>query len=534
MRPEREPLSFSSRHAGFAVRFALGVGVVGFCFLLPMAQGAAFRWTGDGSANEWGEESNWNPSGVPTAADFVTIDERVEVDLGGEQEAATLELRGGASIVNSGTGGLTVGRGADWGGSGIVFLEGEGKLIQTEITFEGQKSGRAALFALEGGAGDVMEISGPVNIGTLDQEHACLVLQEQEHAAHIVFSDSISGSAGQSRLQIIPGKGTVTLTADNHFTAGNGLVEFPVVADGITSTLQLANQTALGDIENFLRVSHGAGRVEQDRVARVLISEPGVRIENHVTVGLGAITEIGGSNTSGAVVWAGEIILVRSPDPESALPVRLTAEEGGLVEIHGQVLDRAGGTSRPVEKIGPGTVVVSREGGLANQGMVKVREGMLLVANHSGSGVGGGPVMVEKGGVLGGTGRIVPDEEGQGVTVRDGGILLAGAGEYAEGILRIDGGLTFEPGGIFRVVLGPAGMVSALNRASRSHLWTFAGEQLVEVVLEDGAIPGKYPGIITGLSKNPGVESWRVLTPGFERSHFAYEASGEVTLVLVR
>lgn|GEM_PF-1565287 len=517
------------------------IGLLTFSMLVAgigSLDAAEYTWKGQAGSNRWGDARNWKPEGIPAAGDDVMIGAKVAVELGAARKAATLTLKDGASLVSGRDGALALGQGMKTDTKAILTLSGEGTTVDAPLAFGEIGAESPVLFFLKGSETDVVKITKAVNIGTHGQKNLRLILQEHDYAAHAIFSGPLTGSSGDYPLQIIPGHGAVTLAGNNSFQVGESVIDFGVHLDGVTSTLYLANQNALGDANNRLRVSQGVGSAERNRVARVLISEPEIQIENNLLIGRAATTEIGGGHSSGVSIWSGNILLIRQPEAAGVpdLPVRFVAAEGGTVEFRGQITDAAGGTSCPVEKAGAGTVVFSQESGVAFQGPLTVQEGALLVNNRAGSGTGAGPVTVESGSVLGGVGRIAPSE-GSGVTVREGGVLLGGDGRHADGSLAIACDLSVKPGGVLRVILGPAGRASSISRASDTvapTAWIFPKELRVEVLLEEGATPGRYSALLTGLSEDPGVDTWVVTTPGFEKSRFTYDPSGKVHLHLVR
>ena len=171
-------------------------------------------------------------------------------------------------------------------------------------------------------------------------------------------------------------------------------------------------------------------------------------------------------------------------------------------------------------KVGTGTLALT--GANNYTGATTVNAGTLLVNNTAGSGTGNSAVMVNSGGVLGGTGAIAGP-----VNVNSSAAVLGGNGATASGALTIASSLNLNPGSIIELALGAAGAHSTLNRAAGN--WTFAPNQAFTFI-NVGAQPGFYDNIITGLAADPGgVASWMITSPGFAGTFF-YDGAGHIDL----
>jgi autotransporter-associated beta strand protein len=117
--------------------------------------------------------------------------------------------------------------------------------------------------------------------------------------------------------------------------------------------------------------------------------------------------------------------------------VALTAASGGTVNFSGLLSHGTSGSAVPIEKIGLGTVNLSRAAGNTYTGNTTVSVGTLLVNNTAGSGTGTGSVAVNSGGTLGGNGTI-----SGAVTVNSGGTLSPGnsPGLLTQGATTLEGG----------------------------------------------------------------------------------------------
>lgn len=73
---------------------------VALASLLPTpARASAVTWDGGGTDDAWDTAENWNPNGVPTAADDVIINGNVTVDHGQDTHAVnSLDLRAGSTL----------------------------------------------------------------------------------------------------------------------------------------------------------------------------------------------------------------------------------------------------------------------------------------------------------------------------------------------------------------------------------------------------------------------------------------------------
>jgi len=507
----------------------------GLFLLAPLPSFAAdFNWTG--GVNEfWGEDGNWNAANFPQTGDTATIS-GAAVDLGGPKTADRLTLASGATLSNTGPGGLTIGNGIAGNVTPIISLSGNGTTISAPVTFGNVSSTEGRLFQVTGTNADTITISGEVNIGSLTQNAARFIYQDGSQSANVIISGNITGAGAFNTLQLHAGNGSITLSGNNTFSNTDHQVQlWHPTETGATSTYYLSHSNALGSTTSSIVFPTGVtGTLAQNRTLQALITDPGIEITSaSMSVRQGSISEIGGTNTSGTATWNIDTITLsrnNNADGVSVLPVRLTAASGGTVVFAGQFNSGGPGRSAPVEKIGGGTVILSRTGGVGIDGGLTVKEGTLLITNTNNSGTGSGLVAVESGAVLGGTGRIAPSAVGAGVTIKSGGILLAGTGNSAEESLRISGDLMLESDSIIRLVLGGGFESSSLERQGGT--WSFASDQKFDLTTLSGAGAGLYENVITGLAADPGVSAWNVTTTGYGGSTFVYD-NGSVHLNVI-
>ncbi|MDR1281187.1 MAG: autotransporter-associated beta strand repeat-containing protein [Opitutaceae bacterium] len=229
--------------------------------------------------------------------------------------------------------------------------------------------------------------------------------------------------------------------------------------------------------------------------------------------------------TVGGITGVGEIrVGAAASTRSSTLIVSLAAGEKTFA---GKIINGGTGTVLTLEKDGAGTQILS---GNTNtwSGGTTVRQGALLVANASGSGVGTGAVAVKNGGTFGGTG-IVALATGNAVTIESGGALTGGDGTSATSVLTIANDVILESGSTLRLTLGTAGAHSSINRTDGT--WSFASDQSVFFDNIEGTSSGvAWTGIITGLAADPGVSGWTAANAGWTGA-FSYD-NGSVSVIL--
>lgn len=198
--------------------------------------------------------------------------------------------------------------------------------------------------------------------------------------------------------------------------------------------------------------------------------------------------------------------------------VALTIGNNGQTTSYSGVL--SGGGS--IVKIGTGALAFSGQN--TYSGGTTVNGGALLADNTAGSGTGTGAVTVNNAGsILGGTGIITG-----AVTVNGSAKLQGGDGTTAGGKLTLSGALTLNDNSIVQLALGSSLTHSSLTRSGGS--WIFDNNQAFEFT-NLGAQLGKYTGIVTGLSSNPGTENNWVITNSGWSGTFTYN-NGNIDFTL--
>lgn len=277
---------------------------------------------------------------------------------------------------------------------------------------------------------------------------------------YAVFNDTSTNTVVNLAGSLQPG--SVTVDAANNYTfAGAGKISGALSLtktnsgvliiltandyNGVTAiaqgTVQLGNGISSGALGNSSIVDNGL----------LLMQPPGGSTLGNPISGTGQLLQAG----------PGAVTLTASNSYSGGTTINnattLQVGDGGTLGLGG-VLDNGtlnfngSGNSTVINVIsgnggvtlsGSGTVVLTA--GNSYGGGTAVSNGLLQVNNLSGSGTGGGPVVVASGGTLSGTGKI-----GGSLTVNGGGTLASG---NLNGPLTVNHDLTLNPGGIFNFQL---------------------------------------------------------------------------------
>jgi autotransporter-associated beta strand protein len=223
----------------------------------------------------------------------------------------------------------------------------------------------------------------------------------------------------------------IILTANDY----NGVT---TIAQG---TVQLGNGIYSGALGNSSIVDNGLLLMQQP--ASSTLGNPISGTGRLLQAGPGAVTLTASNSYSGGTTI------------NSATTLQIGT--GGTLGLGGVLnngtLNFNGSGNSPVNNVisGSGSVTLSGGGTMvlaasnSYSGGTAVSNGMLQVNNLSGSGTGGGQVVVAGGGALSGTGEI-----GGSLTINGGGTLASG---NLNGSLTINHNLTLNPGGIFNFQL---------------------------------------------------------------------------------
>ncbi|RRJ94365.1 autotransporter [Opitutaceae bacterium TAV4] len=368
-------------------------------------------------------------------------------------------------------------------------------------------------------------------IGTPLKTGATLVNGEKSvYGMNVGSAWTLRGTGGQSQLTIgaggliKSGSGTLIIRNDNALPA----TVFNVTTSSVTLN---GGSIAFGSGSNPLTSLYVSGVTAVTSSSAslplyVLNATLAGGLENEGTVGLHAGPD--GTTTAltvGGITGSGTIrVASASGDKTSTLKIDL----GNGTKTYSGKIENGGATNSLVmEKTGAGTQVLSNAN--TYSGGTTIKQGTLLVANASGSGVGTGAVAVKNDATFGGTG-IVALATGNAITVESGGTLLGGDGNSLTGVLTIANDVTLQTGSTIRLTFGAGGTHSSIARTGGT--WNFANDQSIFFDnINDGAQTGVvYTGIITGLAADPGVSGWTIANAGWT-GIFSY-ANGSVSVVL--
>ncbi len=306
------------------------------------------------------------------------------------------------------------------------------------------------------GSGTV-KLDGEVNVTNLTTgfRYAYVRTNNSSSTASLVWNGAWSGTLGTSSTRFhLYGNptGTVTINADNSAFNCADFRQFG-------GTLILNHAKAIGATRDALdQFIVDRGGSSATLLGGEFIFDYNTAVydqDNHVVT-------LGTNIASGTAKWgtAGrKIRLLRSTNVGPVQPIRFAAlHSGATLQVDALIEDYAVSTynqgKRPVEIAGEGTVVFTNANTYGEG--TTVRSGTLLVGNTSGSGTGTGPVAVEHGATLGGTGTIA------GATTIKGGGTLAPAGAGI-GTLMFGSDLTLENGAIWNWQLDGSGYDKVLG-----------------------------------------------------------------------
>jgi autotransporter-associated beta strand protein len=229
---------------------------------------------------------------------------------------------------------------------------------------------------------------------------------------------------------------------------------------------------------------------------------------------------LGASDADGTVDYQNAIALGST----SVIMSRTIQVENGSAPVDGKISGSISGEGGLI-KTGTGTLELSNA---ANPylGPTTVSAGTMLVSGSLSNGNASiGPVSVQNGAVLGGTGSIIS----RPLTVAGSGSLLGGDGATATDDLTLSGSVTLSDNSIIKLTLGAAGAHSSLTRTGGT--WTFDSDQAFSFG-DAGAAPGTYDNIIAGLAVDPGTTAgWTIQNPGWAGT-FTYDGAN-IDLALI-
>lgn len=498
--------------------------------VIPVSMDAAVTWNDTGT--NFNDASSW-AGGLPDSSTvgILPLDATIanQPNLSGSISVGGLEFGGAGYTISGGANVLTV------GSSGISSI-GEGtNLIATALA---TSAGSSAMWNID--AANTLTLSGAFTAGsgsTVTKTGAGTL--------------NLSGTSGMlaSTLKIQGGKVIATTAAlSSAIELSNGAqldIAFIGVGVNITAPLVLGvgggilsntppssassridiNFSGSGDLElqgntyasRFLQINSASSRASTN-TGKTVISAGAVRISGGFSIGdtslvevkSGAELQVRTSETIGGLQGGGTVSSV------GGISVVTTGAGNGSDVFSGVLRDEptASLNTLGLVKEGVGSQTLS---GNANtySGGTTVNAGTLIVANASGSATGTGAVAVKGGASLIGNGRITG-----AVSIESGGLLAAGSGDAASGVLTLVGNVTLGDNSTIQISLG-AGSHSSLIAAGGS--WTFDSDQSFSFLSFDAA-EGTYAGIITGLTGPVDTTAWKIANSGWSGS-FSYNAS---------
>lgn len=209
-----------------------------------------------------------------------------------------------------------------------------------------------------------------------------------------VIGDAASAPA-QTQLRISSGGATIAnlttrLNAVNLYEGGT--IASGKVLVAVDSTGTSGSGGAFG-ANSSAGVSFGTGGYAALSTVSVL-TDAAVTVNNSFNVGNTGISAVTlGGNSANTSIFGGNVDVSGANSANLAgQKIALQAVSGGTVTFSGLITD--GADTRGIDKIGAGTVILSRAAGNTIDGSVNVVIGTLLVNNTSGSGTGTGAVTV--------------------------------------------------------------------------------------------------------------------------------------------
>jgi autotransporter-associated beta strand protein len=366
----------------------------GQCYVQLVVTGnpATLTWQGyNGNIWDLNTSANWNNGGVTNSffnTDAVTFNDTASngnVSVNGTVQPRSIVVSNSvtAYTITSTNGSIVGSTGLTKLGSGTLTLVGS-NTFSGGITVYG--GGLVVNSSTAAGTGSITLNGGALTLGA----SIANLLNVVGISALNPGNNTLSGAIiGNSTLNInLPGSTT--------FTVSGSLT-------GFSGTFALGASTGFFQMNPTGTVYGSSSAVFDLGTGSATLND----FNGGVTINLGELT--GTSNT----------VLSGSSNPANFNPTTyVIGANNGSTNFDGSILDGNGPTA--ISKVGNGTWVLNGTNNFS--GGATVNGGILLVDNTTGGGLGTGPVTVNSGATLGGTGTIEAL-----VTVASGGILAPGA-----------------------------------------------------------------------------------------------------------
>ncbi|MDR1280520.1 MAG: autotransporter-associated beta strand repeat-containing protein [Opitutaceae bacterium] len=353
----------------------------------------------------------------------------------------------------------------NWAGLGSFTIAGTGTLSINGISTTGTEGGISNQTTASQTVTNNIQLatistflasSGQLTVGqtgsTIDLNQKGLLLRANSTNKLIINGAIIGNPGGPSGFRIQSASddaasiGTVELNGANTFKYARVNIESGIALAG--------NDAAFGDTSNSVRIGNNT-----TNTAAILIN--GARtiaqnIELHSTATDRAGKNIIGGSTADTSTFTGNITVNTTDASGAAMPLTLTAAEGGRVNLNGNIIRSATaiatGSGDTITKTGAGIVAIN---GSANDysGITTVSEGTLLVNGTLAADGDALAVTVNSGATLGGSGTI-----NRAIHVLTGATFSAGdidaTGTSLAGAFTAGAGLTFANGATLAFDLG--------------------------------------------------------------------------------
>lgn len=305
-------------------------------------------------------------------------------------------------------------------GSNMIYVSGTLSpttpiTINTNLNIVDPNAGSAQQLKIYGNINGSFTVNGNINISGSTAGYKSLVFDTGTGNGTMTYSGSTTTSPGGTATMgfefgaASTGNGTYVVNGAN--TAVSGTIKLN------RGTVIVNNSSALGTAAaNQVQLGGGADTTNSP-VTALVTGTSGVTVVNNMYVQNTVATHVvGGQHTSGVSTFSGSISMT-----SGALSV--TSANGGVTDFAGPI--SASANSYALTKIGGGVVRFNRAAGNTYRGATAVNEGMLLVNNTSGTGLGLGAVTVGTGtsvlASLGGTGTVT-----SAITINGGGSITPG------------------------------------------------------------------------------------------------------------